>query len=290
MPFGGLLTLGIISGGTSFVNGILGKSAANTAAQQQVDAGNKAIDFQKGVYGDEKQNFADFKNASQPIANLGTTSIAQLMKGLTDGTFGNTPNFQGPADFAAPAPFQAPTAEEARATPGYQFAQQQGSSSVLKGAAAAGGAITGGTLKALDSFGTGLADSTYNNRFNQSLSTYNTNFDDALKTYQTNFGKNQSVFTTNLGKNAQDFSQLFAPAQLAESSNEAVGRIGSTIGQGPAANISDLMTQVGNAKASGTIGGTNALTSGITGGVNDVSQAILLGDLMKKTKSPGGAG
>lgn len=252
MPFGGLLTLGIISGGTSLVNGILGKNAANKASQQQVDAGTQALDFQKGVYGDEKQNFADYKGAQQPYQELGSTSVAQLMKGITDGTFGHT------------ASFAAPTLEEARATPGYQFAQEQGSKGILQAQSAFGGAGGGGTAKALQTFETGLADTTYNNRFNQSLQTYQ----------------------TNLNKSAQDFSQLFAPAQLGESATQQVGQLGSTIGQGPAANISDLMTQIGNSRAAGTIGGTNALTGGISNGIGDISQSVLLGELMKKTKQP----
>lgn len=255
MPFGGLLTTGLLSAGTSIFGGLMGKHAASTAAQQQADAGGKAIDFEKSVYDQELQNFSDYKSAQQPYLNLGSTSIAQLMKGIGDGTFGST------------ADFKAPTLEEARATPGYQFAQEQGSKGILQAQAAFGGAGGGGTAKALQGFETNLADSTYNSVFNRNLQTYQ----------------------TNLQKNAQDFSELFQPAQLGEGALNNIGQLGSTVGQGPAAHISDLFTQVGNANAAGTIGGNNALTGGFTGAATGISDAVLLGQLMRRTKAGGGA-
>ena len=50
-----------------------------------------------------------------------------------------------------------------RNTPGYQFALQQGLQGVERSAAGRGTLLTGGTLKALQQYGTGLADQTYGN-------------------------------------------------------------------------------------------------------------------------------
>lgn len=47
------------------------------------------------------------------------------------------------------------------ATPGYQFAKSQGLQATENSASAAGLGLSGNTLQALDSFSTGLADSTY---------------------------------------------------------------------------------------------------------------------------------
>lgn len=46
-------------------------------------------------------------------------------------------------------------------TPGYQFAKSQGLGATQNAASASGMALSGNTLQALDSFSTGLADSTY---------------------------------------------------------------------------------------------------------------------------------
>lgn len=274
MPFGGLLTATLISSGSSLLGGLFGSKAASKASEQQVAAGDRALDFEKGVYSDQKQNFADYKGAQSPYLDFGRTSVGQLMGLMNDPQFGHNQNFAPPADF------KAPTADEARATPGYEFTAQQGSKGILQGAGAAGGAITGGTLKALDKYNTGLADSTYNDVFNRSMSTYNTNLT-----------KNEDAYKLDLANNNQNFQQLFAPAQygatLGEGATSDIGRLGSTIGQGPAASIGDLMTQIGNAQASGTVGSANAITGGIAGGSKAISDAILLNQLKNKQLAAG---
>lgn len=264
MPFGGLLTLGLIGGGTSLLNGFLGSNASKTAAGQQANAANNALDFQKYIFGIEQGN-------QQPFISAGQSSIAQLMALISSGKFGpgslpDVPQFTGT--------FHTPTIDEARATPGYGFTAQQGSKGIMQGAAAAGGAISGGTLKALDTFNTGLADSTYNDVFNRSLQTYGT----GLQAYQANLAGYQD----QLAKQAQEYQQLFAPAQLGENATQSI----NTTGQQVATNAGNLMTQVGNANAAGTIGSTNALTSGFSGFSNSLLQSFLLNGILNKTAPP----
>lgn len=57
-----------------------------------------------------------------------------------------------------------------RDTPGYQFAFEQGQRAIQNSAASRGTLLTGGTLKALERFGTGLADQTYDNAWRRYLS------------------------------------------------------------------------------------------------------------------------
>lgn len=240
MPFGGALIAGI-GGLTSLFGGLFGSNAANKAATQQVNAGNQAVDFEKQVYGDQKSQ-------QQPYLDFGASTLQQLMKGIQNGTFGQT------------ADFQAPTLQQARDTPGYQFALEQGQNGILKTQAALGGALGGGTAKALEGYGVNLADTTYNNRFQQ-----------ALQGYQ-----------TNLQKNAQDYSQLFAPVQLGENATAQIGNVGS----GTAKSIADIMQGIGNAQASGTIGSANAITGGLTGVTNSVTNGLLLNQLMNPKPAP----
>lgn len=247
MPFGGLLTVGLIGAGGSIFSGIMGSSAAKTAAQQQADSAQQALDFQKQIWQTEQQNQAPFLQAGQ-------TSIGMLMQGLQNGTFGPGSN----------PSFSAPTLEEARSTPGYQFTAQQGSKGILQGAAAAGGAISGGTLKALDQYNTGLADTTYNDVFNRSLATY----------------------STGLQKQAQEYQQLYNPAALGEGSVQALNNSGTAT----ANNVGNLMTQIGNAQASGTVGSANAISSGVTGGVNNFLQMLMLGKYLGTPGAPAGGG
>ncbi len=245
MPFGGLLTtlLGVgIPAVTSLITGQKGANASNTASGQQVDAGNQAIDFLKGNLGQQQ-------GSQQPFTDAGTLSIGMLMKALQNGTF-------GPGSLPGVPQFNAPTLQDAQNSPGYQFAAQQGSKGILQGAAAAGGAISGGTLKALDAFNTNLADSTYGDVFNRALSTYGA----GLQGYQ-----------TNLARQAQEYQQLFQPSVLGETAVQNLNNNRTQAGVG----IADLMTQIGNARAAGTIGSTNATNRGLGDFSNILSQGIV---------------
>ncbi len=57
-----------------------------------------------------------------------------------------------------------------RNTPGYKFAFNEGQRAVQTGAASRGTLLTGGTLKALNRYGTGIADQTYDQATKRFLS------------------------------------------------------------------------------------------------------------------------
>lgn len=269
---------GTLAAGGSLASGLLGSNAASTAAQQQGQQFNNALDFQKQMWGTEQAN-------QQPFLDAGKSSIASLMSQIQSGKFGagslgSAPTFTGS--------FHTPTMEEAQATPGYQFTQQQGSKGILQGAAAAGGAISGGTLKALDSFNTGLANTTYNDVFNRSLSTFGT----GLQGYQAQL----AGFGANMGAQQQEFNQAFAPAALGEG---AVQNLNSS-GQQTSSTVAQLLQGLGNSQAAGTVGSSNAINSGIGGAVNGIggalsgySQSNILQQLLSslgKSNAPAGTG
>lgn len=228
------LALGALGAAGSLGGAALSSSASKNAAKTQASSAQQALDFQKGVYDDQKAN-------QQPFLQAGTSSIGKLMEGLNNGTF-------GPGSIPS---FEAPSLAEARATPGYQFTQQQGINAIDRSAAARGGLGSGSTLQRLQSFGSGLADSTYNDVFNRSLSTYQ----------------------TKLQGQSQAFNELLAPSQLGENAASNINATGSQA----ASNIGNLMTQQGNATAAGQVGSANAWSSGIGGTTNSILQALLLG-------------
>lgn len=243
MPFGGLLTAGLIGAGGSIVSSIFGSNAAKKASDAQIKQEQAALDFQKGVYGDQKANQAPFVQAGQ-------TSIGALMRGFSDGTFGpgSIPNFK------------APTAEEARATPGYQFALDQGTQSIERGAAAAGGSFSGGTLKSLAQFGTGLADSTYSDTFARAMAAYN----------------------STLATQQQGFNQLAGVAQIGEGAASGLNANGSSAAQ----TVGNTLGNIGNATASGIVGSANS----IIGGINGVSNAATLPFYLQSLQQSQGGG
>ncbi len=100
----------------------------------------------------------------------------------------------GPLGYTVPT-YKLPTLEEIRATPGYQFAQEQGDLGIQRSAVAKGG-LGGGTLKDLATFNQGLADNAGQQAVNNSLSAFGAN------TAAGQFGANY-----NLGAQGQLFNQ-----------------------------------------------------------------------------------
>lgn len=222
MPVAAPLIIGGLTAAGAIGGSAISASASKTAAQEQAQSAANALDYTK--------------QAEAPYIGLGNTSVAQLMQALQSGQF-------GPGSLPT---FSAPTQAEAESTPGYQFTRDQGLLGINRGAAAAGGAFTGGTLKSLAGFGTGLADSTYNSRFNQ-----------AMESYQ-----------AQLAKQSQEYQQLITPIT-----------IGQNAASGTSTNVANLMTGIGNAQAAGTVGSANAINQGISGVSNAALQTYLLQQL-----------
>jgi hypothetical protein len=261
------LTAGIGAAG-SIASAAIGANAAGNAADQQATSADKALAFQESTQATNQANYA-------PYLASGSTAISKLMGDLGNGTFGPGSN---PAAPQFTGTFHTPTLDEARATPGYQFTLQQGLRGVDAGAAARGGALSGGAAKSEMGYASGLADSTYNDVFNRSLSTFGA----GLQGYQANLAGYQA----NLAKQAQEFSQLYQPASLGEN---AAAQSGNTAQQ-VAGNVGSLMTQVGNAQAAGTIGQANAVAGGVTGVTNAAQQAFLLQQYGLAGSAGGGGG
>ena len=257
--------------GTAITTGVMGAKAAGKAANQQA-AGQQA-----GI--DETRRQFDVSQAnSQPFVEAGQQSIGLLMDALKSGKFG-----MGSAG-AAPADFKAPTLEEVQQTPGYQFAAQQGSKGILQASAAGGGGISGGTSKALQGYQTQLANTTYGDAFSR-----------AMQAYQSQL----AGYGTRLAANAQEFGQMFAPAQLGAGATANINQIGGNA----SSTIAQLMAGIGSSNAAGTIGGSRQITSGMNSAANSISQGMYLSKLyggpsgitpgasLPSTSSiPGGAG
>jgi hypothetical protein len=329
-----------LSGLGSAIGGIFGGSAASSAAQSQADAAKQAIALQQQIYGQTSGNLAPFLQAGtmslgnlasllgiggsqggdlsqllsqspQAAAGVGAPSQAPTLGGVS----GGFPTYQGvyPGGVAQQLGMQIPnynmpefTAAQYQQSPGYQFELQQGLGAIQNAAVPGQGSISGNTLKALQTYGTGLANqdfqqaynnytqnyqnqynannnqfwNLYNSAANQSNNAYNAAvqgatlpFNAALQTYGAN---NQNYWNQiNNASNYQNqlYSRLFGLAGTGQ--NAAVQQGG--FGQNYASNTGNLLTQLGNAGASGTVGSTNALLGGLQGVMNSLVSPTSIG-------------
>lgn len=119
--------------GAAVIGGVATTIASNKAADATKAASNAAIQGEEGA-------LAQQAALSQPYRDLGTSNIPTYQSLLSGG----------------------PKAEQTlQSMPGYQFALSQGTEAAKRSSAASGLNLSGNQVAGVESFGTGLADSTY---------------------------------------------------------------------------------------------------------------------------------
>jgi hypothetical protein len=243
---------GLFGAAGSLISGNTQANAAEHAAQLQYNLGEQGLDFQKQQYQQGQQNMAPWIQAGQGAVS----TLAGLQNQGLQGSGPLAPWTQQ---------FQAPTAEQARQTPGYQFALGQGQNAVENSAAARGGLVSGNEATALDTYSQGLADTTYNDTYNRALQQYQMGYSQYQQNQSNIFNRYASL--AGLGQtSAAQSGQL--GQQAANNTGNLLTNIGGQVGQ----NINNA----GAATASGYAGATNAAT----GGANNLQQYLMLQQLM----------
>jgi hypothetical protein len=130
--------------------------------------------------------------------------------------------------------------------PGYAFRLSEGMKSLDRTAAARGGLLSGATLKGAQRYGQDLASQEYQNAFNR----YQVERNAQLNPLQSLAGVGQTATNTLTG---------------------AAGQMGQNLATG--------YGNVANARASGYVGATNALTSALGTGLNYMQNQQLIGRL-----------
>jgi hypothetical protein len=150
---------------SNIVGGILGAGAAHDAANAGVQGAQQAQNLelknQQAAQDAANTSLGNITAAQQPYQQLGKASANNLQNLLGQG-------------------FQAPTLAQAEQTPGYQFNLQQGTRAIAENAAATGNLMSGNTGTALENYGQGLAQNTYQQAYNNALNTYMANYQSLL--------------------------------------------------------------------------------------------------------------
>jgi hypothetical protein len=212
------------------------KNAANVQAQGSQSAQNLELENQTGALNFQNNVYDTTTKNEQPYLDVGSTAANKLQQ-LVSGTG-----------------FQAPTLAEAQQTPGFQFELGTGVDALDKSAAASGNLFSGTQGTALEQYGTGLADTTYNDAYNRALQTYMTNY-----------------------------NTLMGGAQLGESAAGTTGQLGQqaafNTGQLDLTGGAQQAQQINNAaaaRASGYIGSANAWNNSINNANNQMMEAAML--------------
>lgn len=269
MAGGGSSLGGMLSKAIPYLSQGVGSVLANRSLNNSNDQANQylqqatqqGLGINKNVYdqslGAAQNAYTAVSSGYQPYQQVGQQGLATLasLAGVT------RPDLARRADFALP------TLEQAKAMPGYQFGLDQGIRGVNAGAAARGGLLTGGAVKAADKFATDYASTKYNDLVQQALAAYNANTSNDLNVYNAN--------TANFDR---PFNQAATLASL--------GQYGTT---GAATAANNLANQTINAGGQYGQNATNMLTSGANanaanaqaGGRNNASTTMTLANLIQ---------
>lgn len=288
-----------LSAGSSLLGSGKSSSASKSAAQESLAATEMSIQNEQNMYGAAQTALAPYNAVGQwaePLAQniaaegpAGGQYLNQSQQYLTQGAGYQQQAANYLQQAAGMRPPSTVTEKWLQQTPGYQFQLQQGLEQTQAAAAARGLGVSGASLKGAATYATGVADSNYQNQFNNAQ----TAWQDVLNqsTQAENLGSQSGSFAaTALGQSQQSqamqqqtYNQYMNMANLGENAAAMTGQAATTTGGQTAQSLAtgasqygNYLTQSGQAQAAGTSGAGNAITSG----VNNYLQYSALNTLM----------
>jgi hypothetical protein len=207
---------------------LIGASSASSAADVQAAAADRAAQLQKEQFERQVELQAPFREA-------GVRALPELETASRYTPFGM---------------------KQFTADPGYGFRLAEGQKALDRQAAARGGLISGGALRAAQRYGQEMGSQEYTNAFNR---------------YQT-----------------ERQARLNPLQSLAGMAQTSVGQLGAA-GQAMATGVGEAGGQAAQARASGYMGGANALSQGLNQYLN-YSQGQERNALLSRAIGGGGGG
>jgi hypothetical protein len=206
--------------GASVIGGSMAAEGARDAANTSAGAADRNAALQKQIYEEQKQ-------LSAPYREAGLTGQNRLMELL--GLGGNT----GATGYGKYA--QDFSMSDFQADPGYAFRLSEGQKALERSAAARGGLISGGALKAATRYGQDMGSQEYGNAY--------------------------SRYQTNRTNQLAPLGSLMASGQAATAGTAAnAGTYGT--------NAGNAITQAGQAIAAGQLGAGNSWNNALTTGAS----------------------
>lgn len=241
---------------------VLGAAASRSASKTQAGAAERAAETQKNVVDQQialqREMFEKAREDQAPYRTAGYNALAEMQR-----TAGNVP---GAFKFGA---------GDYQADPGYAFRLSEGQKALDRQAAARGGLISGGALKAAQRYGQEMGSQEFGNAYNRALTSYNTDVARENQLY------NRQAALSGIGQTATNLVGQ-AGQTYATGAGNALGSYGT--------NVGNLITGAGAAQAAGQVGMANALTGGLGTYLNYTQGNALLNALRGGGAGGGGGG
>ena len=224
--------------GAALAGGLISSQGQKQAAQTQAAAADRSAELQKQMF---EQQMA----GQEPYRQAGLTGQNKLMELL--GLGGNT----GAAGYGKYA--KDFSMADYQADPGYAFRLSEGQQALDRSAAARGGLISGGALKAATRYGQDMGSQEYQNAFNR--------------------------YQTNRSNQLQPLGNLMASGQSAASNQgTAAGNYGTNAGQ--------MYMASGQANAAGQLGMGNTINNALGTAASSYQNQMNFNDFLKRNQTP----
>lgn len=246
--------------------------AAKQAANTQADAANRATDIQRDIYEQGREDLAPWREA-------GAESLGVLQRGMYSPM--QWGQFNRQFETAAPE-YRTFTQQDFQADPGYQFRMAEGQRGLERSAAARGGLLSGGALRALERYRQGVASDEYGNalqRFNNDQTQQYARWGDAYNRFYGDQDRtiNRLASLAGVGQNATNTGNQMAAnygtqagSNMMQAANaQAAGTIGKAQAYGNALNnITNMAFGAAGMMAGGGFGGVGGGGAGTMYGLN----------------------
>jgi hypothetical protein len=224
---------GFLQGAGSAIGGLGQAYAGQRAAGAQVDAANLAIEAQRRARDEDIARL-------QPRLTAGNNALAQMQSGA----------------FAQPAAFRF-GAGDYQADPGYAFRLTEGQRALDRQAAARGGLISGGALRAATRYGQDMGSQEFGNAYNRALTGYNAD-----------------VARSNTG-----YNRLAGLADVGQTAGTQIG----AAGQNYATNFGNLTGQAGQATGAGYLGAGSSVNN-LFGALSNQYNTNQMMDILRESR------
>ena len=222
----------IIPAAASLIGGQQQANAAQSAADTSAEATNRATELQRRMY---DENVARQK----PFYDVGVNALPELVNASKYTNFGM---------------------KQFQQDPGYGFRLKEGQQALDRSAAARGGLISGGALKAAQRYGQDMGSQEYMNAFNR----YQTERAARLQPLQSLTGMSQTTANT-LGTAGSNMAGNIGNAYMAQGENQADALLqGAQARASSYGNIGALFNQT-KPNFGGLFGGGGSAPSGAAG-------------------------
>ena len=257
------------------------KDAAETQANAAREAGAVQSDVADRQLALQTRKYEEGVQRDQPFLAAGTNALARMQAGeyAQPGAFNaNDPRYAQPGAFSFGV-------NDFQTDPGYAFRLSEGTKALERSAAARGGLISGGALKAASRYSGDLASQEYQNAYTRALTGYNTKVDQS----NTAFNRGLTGYNADVARADTGYNRLAGMANIGQTTTQALNTAGANYANTASNTLGNYGTAMGNsimgagqATAAGQMGSANTLASALNTGVSSYLNQSNFNDWLRR--------